>query len=324
MSKRALRFLLLVYFVALSASWVWAQHNYPERPIRLILPVAPGGGGDFVARVTGQKLAESLGQQIVVDHRPGGGGVIASNIVARAAPDGYTLYLATPTFTSAPSLRKDLPFNPFRDFTPISLVSVTPAVLVVHPSLPVGTMKELIAWARKHPGELNYGAAGNGSASHLAGEQLKLLANLNIIHVGYKGSAQVSNSLLSGEIGLAMINPVPILSSIRAGKLRALAVTTMRQSPLFPDLPTIAESGVPGYDSSVWTGLLAPGATPEAIVSRLNAEFQRALRLPEITQRLTGDGTIPSPGTAKQFALFLKAEIEKTAQIVKKAKIKAY
>lgn len=326
MSRRFSLFLSIAchLFLSLSVTRAWAEQRFPERPIRLILPVAPGGGGDFVARVAGQKLTESLGQQIVVDHRPGGGGVIASSIVARAAPDGYTLYLATPTFTSAPSLQKELPFDPFNDFTPISLVSVTPAVLVVHPSLPVKTVKELIAWARRHPRALIYGAAGIGSASHLAGEQLKMLANVDILHVGYKGSAQVSISLLSGDIALAIINPVSILPSIKAGKLRALAVTTTMKSPLFPELPTISESGVPGYESSIWTGLLAPRAIPTAIVSRLNSEIDKALRLPDVTQRLMTDGTIPSPSTAEQFSVFLKTEIEKTSQIVKRARIAPY
>jgi len=319
MWTKILALLLLACGLLLSEAGIHAQPEFPQRPIRMVVPFVAGGGADFVSRSIGQKLEESLGQKIVVDYRAGGGGMIASDVVAHAAPDGYTLYMAGSTFTSAPSLHKKLPFNPYNDFAPISLVTVTPGVLVVHPSLPVRTVKELIALAKVKPGELTYGSAGIGAASHLAGEQFNLLAKIDILHVPFKGSSQVSVSLLGGEIFIAFINPVSILANIRAGRLRALAVTTTERSPLLPEIPTISEEGVPGYDNKIWTGVLAPGRTPEAILLRLNSELHKALRSSDVVKRLAADGAIPSPSSRKQFETFLKTEMEKTSQLLKRA-----
>ncbi|MBI3068105.1 MAG: tripartite tricarboxylate transporter substrate binding protein [Betaproteobacteria bacterium] len=311
----------MLAFVA-PAGIAWAQQDFPTRPVRLVVPFVPGGGSDFVARVVGQKLAESFGHQVLVDHRPGGGSVIASETVARSAPDGHTLYLAGTTFVTAPSLQKKLPFDPYRDFAPVTRVSVTPGLLLAHPSVPAKTVRDLVALAKTRPGALSFGSAGIGSASHLAGELLKMLAGVDMLHVPYKGSSQVSTALISGEVSLALVNPVSTLPHVKAGKLRVLAVTTAERSPLLPAVPTIAESGVRGYENSIWTGLLAPAATPKAIITRLHAEFVKALRAPEVVERLAVDGAQPHPDSPERFAAYLRAEIEKMAKVIKRAGIR--
>lgn len=300
-----------------------AQLQFPQRPIRIVVPFVAGGGSDFVSRALGRHLEANLGKPVVMDYRPGGGGMIASDVVAHAAPDGYTVYMAGSTFTSQPSLHAKLPFDPLKDFAPISRVSVTPAVLVVHPTVPAKTVKELVALAKRRPGELTYGSSGVGSASHLAGEQFKILANINLLHVPFKGSAQISASLFSGEVFVALINPISIRAAIEAGRLRALAVTTTERSLMLPHLPTIAEAGVPGYDNAIWTGLLAPAGTPQPILLRLNEEVRKALQSPDVVNTLAGNGARPSPTTPEQFMAYIKSEIERTAQIIKRAEIAA-
>lgn len=298
-----------------------AQPQFPQRPIRIVVPFVAGGGSDFVSRALGRHLEANLGKPVVMDYRPGGGGMIASDVVAHAAPDGHTIYMAGSTFTSQPSLHAKLPFDPLRSFAPISRVSVTPAVLVVHPTVPAKTVKELVALAKRRPGELTYGSSGVGSASHLASAQFEILANIKLLHVPFKGSAQISASLFSGEVFVALINPISMMSAIKAGRLRALAVTTTERSLMLPDLPTIAEAGVPGYDNAIWTGLLAPGGTPQPIVSRLNEEVRKALQSPDVVNTLAGNGARPSPTTPEQFLAYIKAEIERTAHIMKRAGI---
>lgn len=300
----------------------WGQQDYPARPVRIIVPFVAGGGSDFVARVVGQKLGEGLGQQVLVDYRPGGGSVIASETVARSAPDGHTLYLAGTTFVTAPTLQKKLSFDPYKDFAPVSRVSVTPGLLLSHPSVPVRTVRELVALAKKHPGALTFGSAGVGSASHLAGELFKMLAGLDMLHIPYKGSSQVSTSLISGEISLALVNPVSTLPHVKAGRLRVLAVTTAERSPLVPEVPTIAESGVPGYENAIWTGMLAPAATPKPIITRLHEELVKTLHAPEVVERLASDGARPHPEDPARFATYLRSEIEKMAKVIRRAGIR--
>ena len=263
-----------------------AQPSFPNRPLRLVVPFVPGGGSDFVARVVSQKMTESPGQQIVVDHRAGGAGVIAAELVAHAPPDGHTLFLASTSFAVTPSLQKKLPFDPLRDFAPVTRISITPGVLVVQPSTQIRSVKELIALAKARPGELSFGSAGVAAASHLAGELFKLLAGVQMLHVPYKGSSQVTTALLGGEISLAFISPASILAHINSGRLRALAVTTAQRTPLLPEVPTIAEAGVPDYENSIWTGVLVPSATPKPIVMRLHTEIGNALRSADVVESL--------------------------------------
>ncbi len=292
--------------------------------MRLLLPFVPGGGADFVARVVTRKLTESLGQQIVLDYRPGGSGLIAPDIVAHAAPDGYTLYLAPTSFTVAPALQQKMPFDPLKDFAPITRLSITPGLLIVNPSVPAKTVSELVAYAKGHPGALSFGSAGVASASHMAGELFKLLAQVDILHVPYKGSSQVSTALIGGELSLAIVNPVSILPHIKAGRLRLLGVSTAKRSPLLPDVPTIAEAGVPGYENSIWTGIVAPRATPKPILARLHKELGVALRSPDVIERFATDSASPAFESPEEFAAYLKSDMEKVARTVKAAGIKTH
>lgn len=297
----------------------YSQSQYPQRPIRIVVPFVAGGGSDFVSRALGQRLEAILGQPVLMDYRPGGNGVIASEVVANATPDGHTVYMAGSSFASLQSLHPKLAFNLLTDFAPISAVSVTPAVLVVHPTLPVRSVKDLVSLAKIRPGELTYGSSGVGSASFLAGEQFKMLANIDLLHVPFKGSAQVSVSLLSGETFIAIINPISILPNIKAGRLRALGVTTSERSILFPELPTLAEAGIPGYENTIWTGLMAPGKTPRPIVSRLNEAVRKSLQSPELVKILATNGATPSPTSPEELVARIRNEIDKTARIMKQS-----
>jgi len=317
---------LVVALAWLTALWVapvFAQQPYPNRPIRIVVPFVPGGGADTVARIIGQKFTESMAQQVIIDNRPGGGSVIASEVVAKAPPDGYTVYLASVTFTVAPILNKKVPFDPINDFAPVSRVSITPAVLVVHPSLPARSVQELVQLARSKPGQLSFGSAGIASASHLAGELFKSLAKAEMLHVPYKGSAQVITALLVGEVTLALINPLSALGPVRSGRLRLLAVSTAERSPALPDVPTISEAGVPGYESIIWTGMLLPGATPQPIITRLNSEIAKASRAKDVIERLAIDGSRPVAESPQDFAAFLKAQFAQWGKLITDLRIRA-
>lgn len=311
---------ILIAACAASPDTAFAQ-AYPSRPIRLLVPLAPGGGNDTAARVIGQKLAEALGQPVVVENRPGGGSVIASEIVAKAPPDGHTLYLVSTAFTVAPSLRAKLPFDTLRDFTAISRVAVAPGALIVHPSLPVRSVRDAVMLAKARPGQITFGSAGIGSGSHLGGELFQLLAGVNLVHVPYKGSALVTTALLSGEVAVAFSNPTSSLPHVKAGRLRMVAVTTRERWPLLPQLPTIAESGVPDYELLIWNGMVAPAATPPAIIERLYREIALALRSDSVIERLAVDGSRPFPEAPAAFASFLRAEIAKWAGVVRRGGI---
>ena len=323
----AVRTLRVVRIIAASvfAAGVSAANalDFPSKPIRLLVPLAPGGGNDTAARLVGHKLGEALGQQVVVDNRPGGGSVIASEIVARAAPDGHTLYLVSTAFTAAPALHQHLPFDSLRDFTPITRVSIAPGALIVHRSLPVGSVKDLIERARARPGQITFSSAGLGSGSHLGGELFNMLAGVKLLHVPYKGSALATTAVLSGETAVAFNNPTSSLPHIKAGRLRMIAVTTAQRWPLLPEVPTIAESGVPGYEILIWNGLVAPAATPRSILMRLHQELTQILNAPELTEHLARDGSRPLLESPPAFAAFLKSEITKWIKVVRQAGIAA-
>jgi tripartite-type tricarboxylate transporter receptor subunit TctC len=309
--------------MALSIATATAQ-GYPAKPIRFIVPFAPGGGTDILARLLAQRMAEPLGQPVIVDNRGGAGGVIGAELVAKSPPDGYTLMLGSPgPLTINPNLQQRLPYDPQRDFAPVTLATISPFVLVVHPSLPVHSVKELLALARAKPGQLNYGSSGNGSVAHFSAEQLKALAKINIVHIPYKGSGPAVTDLVAGQLHLMLENLPTILAHVRAGRLRGLAVGTKTRSALLPDLPPLNEAGVPGYESSTAFGVIVPAGTPSATVGRLNGELVKILRGGDMRERLTGMGMEPVGGTPEQYATHLKEELAKYARIVKAAGIKA-
>jgi tripartite-type tricarboxylate transporter receptor subunit TctC len=309
--------------VALTACSFAVAQDYPSKPIRIIVPLAPGGGNDTAARVVGHKLGEALGQQVIVDNRPGGGSVIASEIVARAPADGHTLYLFSTNVTVAPALQKKLSFDTTRDFAPITRLTIAPGALIVHPSLPVKSVKDVIALAKAKPGQITFGSAGLGSGSHLGGELFNMLAGVRLLHVPYKGSALATASVLGGETSVAFTNPISSLPHIKVGRLRMIAVTTAQRWPLLPDLPTIAESGVPGYEIMIWNGLVAPVATPPPVIARLHRELTRILALPDLNDLLAADGARTYIESPQAFAAFIKYEIEKWIKVIAQARLSA-
>ncbi len=306
-------------------AWVLAADapNYPAKPVRMIAPSSPGSGVDIVSRLVGQKLGANLGQQVVVENRAGAGGNLGAEIAAKAAPDGYTLFMATPSHAINPALYRKLNYDSIRDFAPIGLVMTGQYVLVAHPSLPAKSVKELIALARARPGQLNYASAGNGNATHLAGELLKSLARVDIVHVAYKGSGPALVDLISGQVHFMFPNLVNSLPHIAVGRLRALAVTGAKRATAAPHIPTLVEAGVPGYAVMSWYGMLAPAGTPQAVVARLNSELVKVLRSPDVKERLAGQGADPAGGSPEEFSAFLKEEIAKWGKVVKEAGISA-
>jgi len=295
-----------------------------QRPLRILVPFAPGGGQDTTARLLGGKLTDLIGQQILVDNRPGGAGIIAAETALKAPADGHTVYLASTSFVVTPSLRKSLPFDPLKDFAPIMRVSSTPGTLVVHASLPVRNVRELIQLARSKPGQITYGSAGVASNSHLSGELFKVLTGVDMIHVPYKGSALATAALISGETVIGFSNAIATLPQVRAGRLKMLGVTTRKRSPLLPDVPTIAEAGVPGFENTIWSGVVVAAATPKPMQNALHEAVSRALESPEVKERLARDGSEPFIGdTPAEYGAFIKAEIAKWAQVVRKAGIEA-
>lgn len=295
---------------------------FPVRPIRLVVPTAAGGGVDTAARIVGQALTETWGQQVVVDNRAGGSGIIGSEIVARAAGDGYTLLVAPTTFSTSKSLFKKLPFDPVRDFTPVSLISNEPNILVVHPSLAVQSVKELIALAKSQPDRLNYGYGGIGSTASLSGALFRLKTGVNMTGVSYKGNGPAVNALLAGETQVMFVGLPPTLSFIKSGKLRALAVTSRVRSPFLPGAPTVIEADVPDYEVTNWIGVLAPSSTPRAVIQKLNGELVRLLASPSVKERFAFHGVVPDSTTPEEFAKFLDAELNRWAQVIKAAGIR--
>ena len=292
--------------------------SYPSKPIRLVVPFPAGGSLDVVARAIGQKLSEAWGQPVIIDNRPGAGGNIGADLVAKSAPDGYTILEgALSTHAVNVSLYSKMPYDPIKDFEPITLVAVTPNVLVLNPSVPVNSVQELIAYAKANPGKLSFGSGSNGSAGHLAGELFKTEAGVDMVHVPYKGGAPAMQDLLGGNIQLMFDNLANSMQQVRAGKLKALAVTTAQRSSLVPDLPTLAETGLPGFDIYTWWGFMAPAGTPKEIIVKWNTEVTRILRTPEMKAFFAQQGAEPAPDTPDQFMALIKGEIPKYAKIVK-------
>lgn len=294
---------------------------YPTRPIRLVVPFAPGGTNDTVGRIVAEKLSVRLGQTIVTDNRAGANSIIGSEIVAQASPDGHTMVIVAAGFAVNPSLRKKLPYDSLRDFAPVGLVGNGPYLLVVHPSVPAKTLSEFIAWVKARPGQVNYASTGIGSPPHLAAELLRTMAGLDIVHVPYKGGGAVLPDLLAGRIPMFFGSVSTLAPHVRSGKLRGIAVTTLKRSPAMPELPTFIESGLKDYDVTGWYGILAPGKTPRAIVDRVNAELRRVLGDAETVERLAQRGIEPMPGSPADFAALIRREIPKWAKVMKAAGI---
>jgi tripartite-type tricarboxylate transporter receptor subunit TctC len=297
--------------------------GFPAKSIRVIAPFAPGGALDLTARTVGGKMSESMKQTVVVDNRPGAGGVIGAEIVAKAPADGYTVLLASPAEIAVlPHLQK-MPYSVERDLAPVSLAVVTPLIFVAHPSLPVKSVKEVIALARARPGQLAYASAGSGGVQHLAGELLKITARIDIVHVPYKGAGPALPDVLGGHVPLFFSGMPPSIPHVRAGKLRALAVTTTRRSPAAPEVPTMMEGGVPGFDISNWFAYFVPAGTPPEVISRLNAEINRGLKLPDVRDKLANVGAEAVGTSPEELAKFVRAESEKFARLIKVSGAKA-
>ena len=300
------------------APLAFAQSTYPTRPIRLIVPFPPAGTTDILARAVAQKLSETWGQQVVVENHPGAGGNIGSDIVAKASPDGYTLLMGTVgTHAINPSLYSKMPYDHVKDFVPVILVAGVPNVLVVNPSLPVKSVRELIDYAKANPGKLNFASSGNGTSIHLSGELFKTMTGVQMTHVPYKGSSPALTDLMGGQVQLMFDNLPSSLSFIKAGKLRALAVTSSERSATLPELPTLAESGLPGFEASSWFGVLAPAGTPKDIVDKINGAVAAWLATPEAKEKLLSQGALVAGGTPEAFTKHIAAETAKWAKVVK-------
>ena len=323
MRKGIERAALAALFV-LTAGAAVAQANYPAKAIRYVVPFPAGGPLDIVARAIGQELTKSWGQPVIVDNRPGAGGNIGADLVAKAPPDGYTILMgAVSTHAINVTLYSKLPYDPIRDFAPVTLITSVPNVLVVHPSLPVRTVKDLIALAKSRPGQLNFASGSTGSAGHLAGELFDSMAGVQMTHIPYKGAAPAVIDLIAGHVSLMFDNLASALPNIKAARVRAIAVTTLKRSPLLPDVPTISESGLRGFDVSTWFGIFAPAGTPPDVVAKLNGEIVRVLRTNDMRERLALLGAEPIGNKPDEFAAFIKTEIPKYAKVVKASGAKA-
>jgi tripartite-type tricarboxylate transporter receptor subunit TctC len=300
------------------AALAFAQtESYPVRPLRFIVPLPPGGGADLVARIVAERLSKNLRQQVLVDNRAGGGTVIGADLAAKSAPDGYTLLLGTATTHAInSSLVKKLPYDPVRDFSPISLVAVLPQIIVAHPSLPANTLPELIALARARPGEILFASTGNGSANHLGAEMLKSVATLNMVHVPYKGAGPSITDLLAGQTQFMFTTIPPALPHVKTGKLKALAVAHSKRSALLPQLPTTAEGGAPGVEASSWNGVLVRAGAAQAIITRLHTELSAIMNQAELRDRLAAAGVEPQSNTPDEFAKYIASETARYARVI--------
>lgn len=303
--------------LALTAPPVSAQSDYPTKPIRLVHGFTPGGISDVLARALGARLTDSLGQPVLVDPRPGAGTTIASEYIAKSAADGYTLFLQDMTTHAInASLYRRLPYDSVRDFTPVTLIAASPLILIVHPSLPVNSVKDLVALAKRRPGEISHGSSGNGTIVHLAAEMLKSTADIRMVHVPYKGSPQAVTGLLSGEVAVSFATLPPALPMVAAGKLRALGVTTPQRTGAAPEVPTMKEAGLKDFELVLYTGILAPRGAPRPVVDRLNAEFGKAVRLPDIQKIYSNVGAVPVTSTPAEFASHINSEMAKLGKLV--------
>ncbi|MBI3373006.1 MAG: tripartite tricarboxylate transporter substrate binding protein [Betaproteobacteria bacterium] len=314
---RAIVALLLAYAASPGAQ------IFPAKPLRLIVPFAPGGGNDTVAREIAQQMSAGLGQQVIVDNRSGAGGIVGAEIAARSAPDGYTLFLGgVGSHAVNPSLHAKLPYDPVKDFAPVALIATAPSVLVVHLTVPASGIAEFTAYARSHPGRINYASNGTGSSAHLAAVLYESMTGVQMVHVPYKGLSPALVDLLGGEVHAMFSSMVAIVPHIKAGRLRALAVTGKQRSPLLPGVPTLAESVAPGYEAGSWYGLLAPAGTPRDVVLRLNAEVAKALRQPDVRNRLAAEGAETIGGTPEAFAAHIRAELLRMGELIRRARIR--
>lgn len=301
----------------------WAQQTYPSKPIRLIVPFSPAGGTDTVARLIGAKVTESWGQQVFVDNRPGGNTIIGTDVLAKSAPDGYSIMRTSNIHVISPNLLPKLPYDSVRDFAPIATLSSLELVLTVHPTLPVKNLKEFIALGKARPGQLNYASSGSGGPTHLAGESFKLMAGVQMQHIPYKGAGPAVNDLIGGQVQLYFTVPVNVVTFIKSGRLKGIAVTGETRLAALPQVPTFTEAGLPGFDFRTWYGILAPAGTPKAIIDKLSAEISRIVVTPEILEKLASQGMSPFISTPEEFAALIKADLAKFAIIVKAANIKA-
>ena len=311
------RCLILIPGIMLAMPVPALAQSYPTGPVRVIVPFPPGGGVDGAGRLISQKLSEALGKQFVVDNRPGANGMIGSELTARSAKDGYTLMVNGANFVTTASLYSKVTYDPVRDFEPVSLIALAPNVLVVHPSLPVKSVKALVALAKARPGQVNFAGSGSGSTPHLAAELFNTLANVRMVHVPYRGTGPAIVGLMSGEASVMFMPTTNAVPLVRGERLRALAVTSRERVPAMPELPTVSESGLPGYESSQWYGMLAPAGTPTDVLGLLNLHIMKIMQAPDMKQRLTGEGLVAVGNSREQFAAHIKAEIEKWAKVIK-------
>lgn len=317
MQTKKIRSAVLACVVSLAPAVAVAQADYPTRAVRLVHGFTPGGISDTLARTLSAKLSTSLGQQMVVEPRPGAGTTIASDMIAKSPGDGYTVFLQDMTTHAInASLYRRLPYDPVRDFAPVTLIAASPLMLIVHPSLPVTTVKSLIALARKRPGDIAHGSSGNGTIVHLAAEMLKSTADIKMVHVPYKGSPQVVAALLGGEVPVSFATVPPVLPNMKAGKLRVLAVTTPQRSSAAPEIPTMKEAGLKDFELVLYTGILVPRGTPRPIIDRLNAEFAKAVKFPDVQAIYTRVGAVAVTSTPDEFATHIKSEMAKLGKLV--------
>jgi tripartite-type tricarboxylate transporter receptor subunit TctC len=322
--KRPLPFLpLCATILCLLACGAAAAQAYPTKPIRFIVPFPPGGGTDILGRIVGQKLGDNIGQTVLIDNRPGAGANIGAEIAAHSAPDGYTIVMANIAHAVNMTLYKNRGYDLVHDFAPVTLLAATPNILVVHPSVAAKSVPELIALAKAKPGTLNYASSGSGSSSHLAGELFKNMTTVNLVHIPYKGGGPAVTSLLAGETVVGFATAPSVLQYVKAGKLRALAVSTAKRSDAAPDLPTIAETGLPGYDANTWYGVMFPAKTSPAIVNRLHDELVRIMKTADMRERVAVHGYEPATNTPQEFSAYIKAEVLKWGKVVKAAGIHA-
>lgn len=301
-----------------AATLAFAQSTYPAKPIRLIVPLAPGGGNDLLSRYVGQRLGDTIGQPVLIDNRPGASGMIGTEVAARAAPDGYTILMGgSGQMSINPSLYSKLPYDPVRDFAPIALVGVFPSLLTVHPSLPVKSIADLIRLAKARRGELNYGSSGNGTGSHLAMELLKTMAGINIVHIPYKGAGPALTDLMAGQVLMLFNNPLSSLPYVKSRRIRAVAVTGTQRLVAMPEIPTVGESGLPGFEATIWLGLFAPAAVSKDIVARLNSEVGKVLQRTDVKGWMAQQGIEPVGGTPEQFSTRIRADTSKWGAVIK-------
>jgi len=324
--QRALRLLPLAVLGTALAPWpapAQTADGWPNKPLRFILPFPPGGGTDILGRVIAERLTASLGQPVVTENRGGAGGNVGAEAAAKSAPDGYTIVLVAPSLAISPSLYSKLNYDPVKDFAPVSLVATVPNVMITHPSVPAETLAEFIHFAKTKPGGMNFGSGGSGTSNHLAGELFNIVAGVKLVHVPYKGVNLAMNDVLSGQIHLVVIGVPAAAPHIKAGRLRALALVAPQRAAALPEVPTVAEAGLPNFEVTTWYGILAPAGTPKPIVTRLNAELVKIMHSPDLKERLAAMATDPATSTPEEFADYIKREIAKWGEVVRQAGLKA-